>query len=146
EGAGVPEGVLLLLGQLRPKRVHELAERLVQGDDLVDRAPLDEVGEHGQRGLGDRAALADPADGVEARATLTLGEPDPQRDLVPAGGVHLEGLRVVGVELPGAVPLTGVVEYDLLVELFQRVSHGSPRRTAGPCRARRGTRQSPPRW
>src|SRR5690606_158133 len=149
ERGRVPEGVLAVGLELGAAGVHEFAECLAQLLRLADVRAESEVVQDGQRGLGDGAALADPAEFADARGSgriLRVLESDPKSHLVPAGGVDLERLPVEGREFAGAVALARVVEDDLLVALFDRLRHGPLRRSDGPCRAPRRTPRSPPRW
>ena len=67
--------------------------------------------------LRNRAALSLPA----GQAQAPVNDPDAEGHLVPAGGVDLVRLPVGVDQRAGAVPLTGVIEDDLLVELVEFV-------------------------
>src|SRR5699024_3358185 len=84
--------------------------------------------EHRGGRLGDGAAHPLPADLLDHRRRAGDVQVHPQPDLVPAGGVDLEGLPRIPDDQPVPVPFRGVVQDHLLVELGHRVvHHGLPK-------------------
>src|SRR5690606_6840903 len=123
EDGRVAELVLGGLVEALAARAHELAERLAEVLGLGRGATGHEVGEHGQRGLRDAAALPLPAHALDGVA----GELDAERHLVAAPGVDLVRLAarraVRHLDQAPAVRGLRVVEDDLLVHLLDR-AHG----------------------
>jgi hypothetical protein len=133
--AGERDRVLehLLVRLDRALGLHQPEELLLHRDGLLDRLADHEVGEHGRGRLADRAA------GAVVRDVLDhpVGHLDPQRDLVPAGRVHVVDLGVVRLPQAAPVRVLVVVQDDLLV---QRVEfHPKTFRTSSRPRTRAST-------
>ncbi len=95
-----------------PLPCDELDERLVPVEGVGDTAPGHELVEHAGRRLADRASL--PLVGQVGHGVA--GDPDPDRDLVAAGGVDVVGLGVERLTQPAPDGVLVVVQDDLLVQ------------------------------
>ena len=105
--------------------MHHLAEELAEILHLGQGVTGGEVVHQGEGCLGDGTALPHPAERGDPWFVV-IGQLDAQAHLVPAGGVHLEGLPVEVGQLAGAVAGAGVVHDDLLVQLLE-FHHATPK-------------------
>ena len=119
--AGERDAVLegLLVGLDGALALHQGEELLVDAHRLVDRLADHQVGQHGRRGLRDRAAER------VVRHVLhhTVGQVDAQRHLVATGRVHVVHLGLVGVAQALVVGVLVVVQDDLLVQRVELGRH-----------------------
>src|SRR3954470_22437434 len=98
-----------------PPALHQLEELLVRRHALGHRLADHQVRHHRRRRLADRAAHAAVRDALDGLAV----ELDPERDLVPAGRVHVVHLHVVRVREARVVRAAVVIQDDLLVEAVE---------------------------
>ena len=107
--------VVLLLGR-ELRALHDALEGADEPLGLLQRLALEVAGEHGRRGLADRAALALEADLGDAAGVV---EAEREHDLVAAERVEPLAPEVGVVEQPLVTGAPVVVQDDVLVEVVK---------------------------
>src|SRR5690242_20180736 len=126
ERDAVPDHILV--ARDRAARRDHLGERGDRLHGVSDAAPDDLVGEHRSRRLADRTALTVVGD--VGHLLSVVGQRDPQRHLVAAGGIHLKRLALIRLAQPSMVGMLVVIEDHFLIQLVQSHGHSLPKNSA----------------
>src|SRR5712692_1003657 len=125
EGDRVAKDALVRLAV--PARVHQLGERCRNLHRLTHRAADEQVTQHRDAGLADRAAervVRDVGDGLLSPGVL---QADPERHLVATGRVDVIHLSVERLPQAPVVRVTVVIQDDLLVHGLE-LHHTAPKK------------------